>query len=45
MYRDTYEPRDHENASFRHFFDKNALTLWIFGIVALATLMMLPAFV
>lgn len=45
MHRHPYEPRDHQNASFRHFFDKNALTLWVFGIAALATLLTLPAFV
>ncbi len=45
MYRYTYEPHDHQNASFRHFFDKNALTLWVFGICVLASFLALPVFV
>ena len=45
MYRHAYEPRDHQYAGFRHFFDQNALTLRMFAIGALASLMALPAFI
>jgi hypothetical protein len=40
-----YDPQEHKQANFRHFFDKNALTLWAFGIAVLASLMALPALV
>ena len=40
-----YEPHDHEHANFRHFLDKNALTLWAFGIAVLASMMALPALI
>ena len=45
MNRFAYDPHEHEHANFRHFFDKNALTLWMFGIAALTVMMALPALV
>ena len=43
--RYAYEPREHQNARFRHFFDQNALTLWMLGIGVLTIVLTLPAFV
>ncbi|MGY9057540.1 MAG: hypothetical protein ACKVGZ_18415 [Alphaproteobacteria bacterium] len=30
---------------FRHFFDQNALSLWMMGVAVLAALMALPALI
>jgi len=45
MNRFAYAPHEHENATFRQILDKNALTIWLFGIAILAGMMALPALV
>ncbi len=37
--------REPVNPRFRHFFDQNALTLWLSGVALIIVLAALPAFV
>lgn len=45
MIRHAQEQHGRKHASFRHFFDQNALTLWALGVAVLASMMALPALV
>lgn len=45
MIRHAHERHERNHASFRHFFDQNALTLWAAGMAVLASMMALPALI